>query len=198
MKVTVSQEKLPDRTYEFGNETDDKKGVYFRVAGKPFAFVAPKELFDLYATADLRDRTLFRIDAAKVKRLEITAWKNQSTTGKPAVVKLERQGITWVATEPKDFPVEQTKVMDLLLALQAPRASEFVAGLTAEMGLDVEAGAFQVLIVPETGDATLLKIGKEDAAKTSLYALGSTFEGVVKIDARTFRRFVEQPASLRK
>ena len=200
MKVTVSQEKAPERTYEFGKETDDKKEVYFRVGGKPFAFVAPKEFFDLIGTADLRDRTLFRFDPVQVKRLEITAWKTHSTTGKPSVVKLERQGTTWVALEPKDFPVDQKKVVDLLLALEAPRASEYVTGLTGEMGLDVEAGAFQVLIVSEAAapalQSGLLQIGKEDAGKAHLYAIGSPFEGVVKIDARTFRGFVEGPASL--
>ncbi len=200
MKVTVAQEKAPERTYEFGNDTEDKKGVYFRVGGKPFAFAAPKELFDLLAAADLRDRTLFRFDPVKVTRLEITAWKTLSTTGKPSLVKLERQGTTWVALEPKDFPVDQRKVIDLLLALEAPRASEYVPGLTAEMGLDVEAGAFQVLIVSDAPapalQAGLLKIGKEDAGKTNLYAFGSPFEGVVKIDASKFRSFVEGPASL--
>ncbi len=197
MKVIVSQEKLPERTYEFGAETEDKKGVYFRVAGKPFAFVAPKELFDLYATTDLRDRTLFRFDAAKVNRIEITAWKNQSTTGKPSVVKLERQGTTWAALEPKDFPVDPSKVIELLQSLQAPRATEFLATATPEMGTTTEEGAFQIVLFAEGGASALLRIGKDDT-KGQLYAVGSTIDGVAKIDARTFRRFVEQPASLRK
>ncbi len=198
MKAAVSQDKQPDRVYEFGTETDDKKAVYFRVADKPFVFTAPKDLFDQYAAADLRDRVLFRVDASKVQRLEITAWKNSTLDGKPFVLKLEKRGNAWVATEPKDFPLDPSKLAGLLMVLEAPRTSEYVPGLTAEMGLDVQDGAFQVLIVPETGPAQLLRIGKEDATKRYLYALGSNFEGVVRIDSFLFKPYVDQPASLRK
>ena len=199
LKATIAQDKLPDRVYEFGSETDDKKGVYFRVADKPFVFAGPKELFDQYAGADLRDRTLFRVDAAKIKRLEITGWKIAGVTGKPTLVKLERQGDQWVASEPKDFAVDPNKVRGLLMVLEAPRAAEFVpGGSTPDMGLDPNLGGFQVLIVPETGAASFLRIGKADASTKYLFAEGSTFDGVAKLDATLFRAFAEQPASLRK
>ena len=198
LKSIVSQDKAVDRTYEFGAETDDKKSVYFRVAGQPFVFTAPKELFDLYASADLRDRVLFRFDAAKIKRLEITAWKNASVTKKPIALTLERRGDTWVATEPKDFPLDTDKVMGLLKVLEAPRTQEYLAASNPEMALDPNLGGFQILIVPETGRAEFLRIGKPDANPKYLYAEGSSFEGVAKVEASFFRNYAEQPESLRK
>ena len=199
LKVSIHQEKLPERVYEFGAETDDKKAVYFRVAGKPFAFTAPKEVYDLYATADLRDRTLFRIETAKIKRVEITAWKNAAMPGsKPTLVKLELQGKSWVATEPKDFPLDANKLAGLLMVLESPRATEFLPASAPEMGLDPELGGFQVLIVPEKEPAFFLRIGKPDATTRYLFAEGSTFEGVAKIESPLFRQFSEQPGSLRK
>ncbi len=198
LKASIHQEGSPERPYEFGAETDDKKAVYFRVAGKPFVFAAPKDVYDLIATGDLRDRSLFRTDPAKVKRLEIIAWKNSTPDGKPFDLKIERQSDGWVAIEPKDFPLDTGKVPGLLKLLEAPRASEYVPGITPEMGLDVQTGAFQILIVPESGENTLLRIGKADSGNLHLFAVGSAFEGVVKIDAASFRPYVEQPSSLRK
>ena len=198
LKATVSQDKAPDRTYEFGADTDDKKSVYFRVAGQPFVFTAPKELFDLYASADLRDRVLFRFDAAKIKRLEITAWKNASVTKKPIVLKLEREGNAWVAKEPQDFPLDTDKVMGLLKVLEAPRTQEYLPASNPEMALDPNLGGFQILIVPETGRAEFLRIGKPDANPKYVYAEGSSFEGVAKVEASFFRNYAEQPESLRK
>ncbi len=195
LNATVSPAKGPDRVYAFGNETDDKKSVYFRVADKPFVFTVPKELYDQVAVADLRDRTIFRFEAAKIKRLEIVAWKNVDPKGVPFSCKLERQGTTWVATEPKDFPLDPAKLQGLLKALEAPRASEFIAH-GPDMGLDVESGAFQILIVPESGMAAQLRIGKGDAK--TVFAAGSSFDGVAKLDAAVFKLFVEQPGSLRK
>lgn len=195
LSATVAQAKGPDRVYAFGNETDDKKSVYFRVADKPFVFTVPKELYDLVAVADLRDRTIFRFEAAKIKRLEIVAWKNVDPKGVPFSCKLERQGTTWVATEPKDFPLDPVKLQGLLKALEAPRASEFIAH-GPDMGLDVDSGAFQILIVSETGTAAQLRIGKGDAK--TVFAAGSSFDGVAKLDATVFKLFVEQPGSLRK
>ena len=88
--------------------------------------------------------------------------------------------------------------MGLLKVLEAPRTQEYLPASNPEMALDPNLGGFQILIVPETGRAEFLRIGKPDANPKYVYAEGSSFEGVAKVEASFFRNYAEQPESLRK
>ena len=46
---------------------------------RPVVFTVPKFVFDRLANPDLRDRTLVRLDPAKLQRIQIRGWKDATS-----------------------------------------------------------------------------------------------------------------------
>jgi hypothetical protein len=172
-RVGLPTEKEKEREYHFGNETEDKTGVYMRLVGKPFVFVVDRVPYTQIATADLSDKVVFRVDAKKVRKLFLNGWKPAAKDATPQNVVLEWQNGVWVATEPAGSAVEPARVAAILAALEAPKA---ILVLPPEDGQPTPPeygfGVNPLSIVAELEDKTAvsLQIGGEDKNKTGFYA----------------------------
>ncbi|MGL6095409.1 MAG: DUF4340 domain-containing protein, partial [Fimbriiglobus sp.] len=61
--------------YRFGGDTDDKLFTYAMQSGGTLVFTVPRVLTGRFVLDDLRDKTLYQIDPAKVTGLKIRGWK---------------------------------------------------------------------------------------------------------------------------
>ncbi len=116
-----------ERVYYLGNETDDKQSVYARVEGRPVVFTVPKFVYDRFAGADLRDRTLVRFDAAKLVGIRIRGWR-EATGGEMLVRQFKKESGNWVAVQPPGFSLDPVKVTEFISAVQALRVKDFRTG----------------------------------------------------------------------
>ena len=70
LKATVvvkDGDKTTERIYSFGNETEDKSGIYARQSERDLVFVVRKDAITNLETADIQDREIYRI--ARIPRL---------------------------------------------------------------------------------------------------------------------------------
>jgi hypothetical protein len=189
MKVTVGLTDKSEMTYHFGAETEDKQHVHAQQVGRPYVFTVRKAVFDRFATDELRDRTLYRLDLAKVKRLKVRGWKDAAGAAKEYVV--EKKEAEWVGVSPPDLKPDPAKVAALLAALAAPRAEQFVAiGDRPEYGVDPATNPAAVEFTIESDGAPLvvLVLGKPaDGGK--VYAASSAVPGeVFTMDATAIQK----------
>ena len=151
-----------ERVYFFGNETDDKQAVYARVEGRGAVFTVPKFLFDRFAAADLRDRTLARFDPAKLKVVRIRGWR-QTTGGELLVREFRREGASWVAVSPPTpagITVDGTKVDEFVRAVQGLRVKEFrTGGESPDHRFNPEQDGFEVTLDFDGADDLVLNFG---------------------------------------
>jgi hypothetical protein len=200
LRVTVTQTGEPkELVYEFGTETDDKGQVYAKEGGRPFVFTVPKFVADNFLSLDLRDRTLYRIDRAKVQRVRVKGWK--AVLGSPTEYTFDRKGTGWEAVQPAGFQVDPAKLEQLLGAALSPRAAAFVPGPTPEQGLDINAApnAFQITVEAEGGAKTVLTLGNETDGGANVFAQTESLKGeVATLPAGPFKPFREKPAALGK
>ena len=198
LRVTV---QVPDaanqqRVYEFGNDAEDGKAVVVRQAGRPFVVHAPREVYDALATADLRDRTLYEIDAAKVKRLKIRGW--QAATGTLQTYQFEKGASGWAAVAPAGFPADPGKVERLVAALARPRVDRYAGPPTPGQGVSVDANpnAFEFTLESDGAPTVALVSGnKADAGKD--FVTASTTPNLVGVlDFAGIQQLIEKPESL--
>ncbi len=201
--VTLKDDPEKERKYRFGNDTDDKQFVYAMQEGRPYAFLVRKSTFDLFATEDLRDPTVYRLDLSKVRRLKIRGWRGLVSEN-PLEYLLEKKGADWVAVSPPTpagFAPDAGKVNALLTALAAPRAASFVGvGDKPEYGVDLKTNpdATEFTIESDGAPTVTLVLGKP-AEGGKVYAASSAVPGeVFTLDAAAIRKLTEKPASLQK
>jgi hypothetical protein len=190
----------PDElVYYFGNETEDRQHVYARQDGRPLAFLVRKAVFDRFATDELRDPTVYRLDLTAVRKLTVKGWRE--VLGAPAEYTMEKKGAEWVGVSPPGFTPDAAKVNALLAALAAPRAERFVAvGDRPEYGVDPanNPDAMVFTIESEGRPTAVLVLGKP-AENGKVYAASSGVPGeVFTLDAAPIRKLTEKPASLQK
>ncbi|MEO2091094.1 MAG: DUF4340 domain-containing protein [Gemmataceae bacterium] len=179
-KVTLTTDKDKEREYHFGSETDDKTGVYYRQVGRPFVLLADKATFANLNAADLTDKTIFRTDPKRVRKLYLSGWKNVGKGGKAVDATLELENGVWVSKEPAGAAVDTLRINAILAALEAPRAIADVtpaAGATTppEQGF----GDAPLSITAELDDKTAVQmiVGGEDKARGGYFvkANGKTY-----------------------
>ena len=179
-KVTLAADKDKEREYHFGNETDDKSGVYYRQVGRPFVLLADKSTLANLTAADLTDKTIFRTDPKRVRKLYLSGWKNVGKGGKAVDATLELENGVWVAKEPAGAAVDTLRVNAILAALEAPRAITDVtpaagAATPPEQGF----GDSPLSITAELDDKTAVQmiVGGEDKARGGYFvkANGKTY-----------------------
>ena len=200
MKVTVGlTDKAGDVVYHFGTETEDKQHVHAQQVGRPYVFTVRKAVFDRFAGDDLRDRTIYRLDLAKVNRLKVRGWKDAS--GAPKEYVAEKKGAEWVGVSPADFKPDPAKVNALLSALAAPRAESFVAvgdqpqyGVTTANNPDL----MEFRIESDGQPAVTLVLGKPADGGKTYAASSAVFGDVFILDATQIKKLSEKPASLQK
>ncbi len=150
-----------ERVYYLGNETDDKQSVYARVDGRAVVFTVPKFVYDRFAGADLRDRTLVRFDATKVKGIRIRGWR-EATGGEMLVRQFQKEGAGWVAVAPAGFNVDPAKVDEFVRAVQGLRVKDFRTGDPhPDHRFNPEQSGFEVTLDLDGADDIVLTIAAE-------------------------------------
>ncbi len=196
--LAVADPANKDRVYEFGNDTDEGRAVVVRQLGRPYAVQAPRVAFDALMATDLRDRTLFTLDPAKVKRLKVRGW--QSVKGALTTYQFERGPAGWAATAPPGVAVDPAKVERLVALLAKPRVETYVGDVKPEHGVYVDSNptGFEFTLESDGAPTVALVLGsKADGSK--VFATASTIIGLVGVfDAAALTPLIEKPESLGK
>ncbi len=204
LKLTVAfdSDKEPERTYTFGNATDDPSLIHLQVNFKPVITAIPKAIFDRFQNEDLRDRLICTIDEKKIKAVSLIGWKQ--ALKKPTKYRFERTGDTWKLTEPADEKrsADPAKVEILLAALTAPRAVALIAGgFKPEMGFDLEKAENSLEVHMEMEDKSVISwhFARETDGGANYYGWTSARkDDVFTISAAVLKQFKEKPDSLLK
>ncbi|MBN9518011.1 DUF4340 domain-containing protein [bacterium] len=151
-----------ERVYYLGNENpDDKSTVFARVEGRPVVFTVPKFVYDRFAGADLRDRTLVRFDPAKLVGVRIRGWR-EATGGEMLVREFRKQGGTWTAVVPAGFSLDPGKVNEFVAAVQGLRVKDFRTGAPhPDHRFPPEQSGFEVTLDFDGADDIVLNIAAE-------------------------------------
>lgn len=163
--TTEHDKKTEDTTYLLGKETDDKEGVYAKLANQDLVFVIPKSMAESLK-GDLQDPVILTFDAAKVKGMKLTGW--QDLVGSPVTLQLERKSATdWVAKAPADYKLDPGLAESFLGSLNGLRAIAFVGtktGAKPEHKFDLKDGGLEIVLTIE-GEAqpTTLQVGAKTA-----------------------------------
>jgi hypothetical protein len=189
-----------DRVYDFGKETTDGGHVYARQQGRAAVFTLSKDVFNRFAGADLRDKTVIRFDQAKVKGLKLRGW--HSTGGVVTVLEFERKGSDWVAKVPKEFNLDPTKVNMFIASLNGLKAKAFVAGpQKPEYGFPPEQQGLEVTLAIEGSSGIVVNFSAPTDNGASYFgwtndplAGGSLFT----VPADLFKMYKEKPAAFAK
>ena len=202
MKVTVglNNDKDKERTYEFGNETDDKTRVYIRQSGRTAVMTVPVDNFNRFAV-DLRDPTIYTLDVAKVKGIKLRGWKQ--LFGGPVEYAFEKKGSDWTTSKsPAAFAVDPVKLNALLGVLTSPHAAAFVGGAAKpEQGFDLNtaANSLEITIDIEGGTPIVLTLGNDTDGGANYFATCSARKDeVLTVSTVDFRTYREKPGSLQK
>ena len=92
MTVTLTDDKVKDRTYLFGAETDDKTQVYAKQGGRDLVFSVSKAVVDGFMKASVVDPTVFRLDLSKVTGMKLTGWATLNVERKPQTLDVGAKG----------------------------------------------------------------------------------------------------------
>ncbi len=165
--TAVVTKKTGDKTetykFLFGKDAPDG-GVYAQQSQRPMVFEVDKGALSTL-NQDLRDRSIFAVDPAKVKALKLTGWNQNSV--RPETLDFEKTGDQW-APKPPDFKADSDKVNALVQGLAHLVAQQIVAkddpikaafdkdedktAMMIEMTVEGEAQPLQLKVVNLTGD----------------------------------------------
>ena len=156
-------DKTDSYTFLFGKDAPDG-GVYAQQSQRPMVFEVDKAVLTIL-NQDLRDRSIFAVDPAKVKALKLTGWNQNSV--RPETLDFEKAGDQWTP-KPPDFKADSDKVTALVQGLAHLTAGEIVTkddkikaafdkdedktAFTIEMTVEGEAAPLQLKVVNLTGD----------------------------------------------
>ena len=180
LQAVVTKDDKTSYTYDFGKDAADG-GEYALQSQRPkIVFVVNK--FDLEPLQkELRDRTIFAFDPAKVKTLKMTGW--QKTSGGELLTRdLERKDKTWTVKVPANLDMNFDKVHKLVEDLSHLQAERFVTKnaavkaafdkdeqksvFTVEMTVEGEKEPLVLKVVDLTGDKALPEADRQVYAAT--------------------------------
>ena len=175
--VSLQEDERVDTIF-IGSAVPEGKEVYIRVAAlaDQVMTVSSELLENVPKTLDgIRSRDIVSYDRSHVRILEI------KSLGKP-FIRLSLETGTWRLTQPSDAPADDRKVMAILDALYAVKASQFVwpTALRAEEAAVSESALKTRLEVYGLGTDMFLQISAQDAATSepSRLIIGNAVEGV--------------------
>jgi hypothetical protein len=182
--VSLSDEKVKERSYLFGTETDDKTQVYAKQGDRDLVFGVPKSVVDAFQIADVADLTVFRLDLSKVKGMKLTGWATLNVERKPQTLDLDRKGANnWAVKAPPSFKLSASQAEGLLTVLATVRAEKFVAyksGPKPEFKLTPADGALTIEIaVDGDKEPVTLVLGAEAEGGKFYYAQSNKTPGDV-------------------
>jgi hypothetical protein len=199
--LNKENKKTEDWVYSFGSEAPDKSGRYARMSKGDFVFLAPSNIVEVL-NGELQEPTVFHFDAAKVKALKLSGWKQAA--GYTFTLSVERKGdSSWAVKSPPDFDLDSEQIDSLLQNLGNLRAQRFVArkgGPKPEYKLSPTDRVLQIEIVLESEKTPLtLSLGAQDTKEKAYFAESSTLPGAVfLIAAAPFDKILSSPKSLAK
>jgi hypothetical protein len=189
-------------TFLFGNEATPEKGKASGIFGvmtgggdlKDFLFEVTAEAVKPLKDAELRDRTVFQFDPAKVKEVRLTI-RGKDLTVSPVFARKDR---TWVVAKGlEEFSLNPARVDELVHTLSELKALRYVSfkGPEKEQGLG-EKPRLRVEVVMDDGKTTYsLTIGAQQDA-TGYFAESSTLPRAVFLVALPhFQQLVDQGAT---
>jgi hypothetical protein len=198
--VTIAKDgKSTDYTYEFGKDVDATK-IYAR-QGQRSNIVFEVDKADLAPfSKDLRDPTVFRFDASKVKNLKLTGWKE--INGTPTTLEFERKDAsTWIAKVPKDYPLSNEKVNRLVNELSSERAVKFLDRKATpkereEDGLSAEKGGLVIEVTVDGEKEPFVQtVGNLDADKGAYFATANRLgDALFTVRKDVYEKPKEKPA----
>ncbi|MBA4063251.1 MAG: hypothetical protein C0501_05980 [Isosphaera sp.] len=212
MRVTVGlRETGPDdkeRVFEFGADAPGGAEVYARQKGRQAVFTLPKSLPDQFTGADLRNKSIFRIDPAAVTSVTVTGWGAPfgGTPGK-LVLRKNKSGV-WEAAESvtKGYAVDPVKVAGFLSLVSNTRVRAFTAD-RQEPGDRHKFNDGKVLfdvLIGTAADTHALYFrlgGPADPGGSEAYALTNRLpadRNICVVDAALFRAYRDAPGAFAK
>jgi hypothetical protein len=200
--VALNDEKLKERVYQIGAETNDKVNVYAKQGDRDLVFSLPKSVEEDVQKADLVDPTVFRLNLSKVTGMKLTGWANLNVERKPQTLELERKGPNnWSVKAPATFKLSASQAESLLNSIADIRAEKTVVyktGPKPEYKLGPGDGSLAIeVVVDGDKEPTTLGIGGEAEGGKSYYAQSNKAPGdVFLIPMDRFEKFKANPNSL--
>lgn len=198
--VTLADEKVKERVYQFGAETDDKANVYAKLSDSDLVFGVRKDSLDVFLQSELIDPTVFHFDLSKVNGLKLTGWKDSSVNDQPQTLDLERRSANnWSVRGNDKYKLSVSSAESLLMLLADLRAEKFVVyktGPKPEMKLSPAEGGLQIEIgIEGEKDPITLTIGAQAEGNKSYYAMTNRSPGdVFLIPKDKFEKFKTKPS----
>ncbi len=196
IKTAGVEDNEKEREYHFGNFNEDKSGVYFRVVGKPFVFLADAATVEFITKADYSDKVLARLDVDKIKALYLAGWKR---TGATVGVDIEYLNNVWTARDSKTATVDEDQVKKILQAVEAPKKIKDLTVAAGELPpSEFGFNEFSTTIIVEMQDKSLLRmtIGAESPEKGGFFA--QVNGQYVLLDGTKMRLAMEKSPLLKK
>jgi hypothetical protein len=200
--LALNDEKVKERTYLLGADTDDKAHVYAKQADHDLVFSVPKAVEEDIQKADLLDPTVFRLNLSKVTGMKLTGWANLNVEKKPQTIDIERKGPNnWSVKAPSTFKLSASQAESLLNSIADIRAEKvmiYKTGPKPEHKLAPADGALTIEVAIEgEKEPTTLTIGGEADGGKSYYAQSNKAPGdVFLVPKERFEKFKANPNSL--
>jgi hypothetical protein len=195
--VTLKEKDKPiTRVYQFGSETKD--GTYGREQGNDLLFLIDTKEAKVLQETELRDRTVFDFDAAKVKELKIKQW--DPIRSEDFTVVFERKDNAWTPKSGvgKDWNPDSNKITVLLNKLAHLQAVRYEGEPKEAYKVQDPKIKRTVEVLLDTGKWRTLVLGAENPEKTGYYAQSSFDKDAVVanvvflVRASDFRELVDK------
>jgi hypothetical protein len=190
------KDKTTTRTYQFGSTTPE--GVHGLEKGNELLFLIDAKDAKVLQEKELRDRTVFDFDAAKVKELKVTQY--EKTSGLHLVAVFERKDNNWVVKSGlgKDWVPNSSKITVLLNQLGHLHAVRYEGEPKPAHQFQDKEKVLTLEVLLDTGKWRTLILGGENPEKTGYYAQSSFDKDAVVtnvvflVPASEFRELAEK------
>jgi hypothetical protein len=186
--VTVKkkgEDKGEPHAFKFGKESDvagDKPGVYAMEGNSDLVFLIDPGTVKTLREAELRDRTLFKFDAAKVKEIKVTIRKDKEAERTPVFERNAETGAWIIKSGLADFRLDEDKVdalVRMLANLHVERFVSFKGAPKPEFKLGDKEAPLRIEVLMDDGKTKHeLTIGAAQE-RNGYYAQSNSLPGVV-------------------
>jgi hypothetical protein len=179
----IGEEKTESRAFKFGKDTEvaaDKPGVYALEGNSDLVFLVDPEIVKILRETELRDRTVFKFDAQKVKEIKLTIRSDKKTLN--PVFERNMEGAWLIKAGLENVSLNEDRVNELAALLADLHADKFVSfkgALKPEFKLGEKDASLRIEVLMDDGKTKHeLTVG---AAKdtTGYYAQSNSLPGVV-------------------
>jgi hypothetical protein len=184
--VTVKktgEEKSESHLFKFGKDAEaaaDKPGVYAIEGNSDLVFLVDPDTVKILRETELRDRTVFKFDAAKVKEIKLTIQSDKKTL--TPVFERNMEGVWLIKSGLDNVSLNEDKVNDLAALLADLHADKFVSFKSApkpEYKLGEKEAALRIQVLMDDGKTRHELIVGAAKDTTGYYAQRNSLPGVV-------------------